>query len=312
MATHELAAGPDTVHWGFYDASLKPVMTVASGDILKVKTESGKYDVLVEAGARPSEANRKIFDKHTPDLGVHILTGPVAVDGAVPGDVLEVRIRDVRPRYDWGTTTFRPLAGGLPEVFPFRRVEIIEIDREKEIGRFGPGIELPLCPFFGNFGVAPPTQMGRVASTFPGVWGGNMDNKELVSGTTIYFPVFAPGALFSVGDGHGCQGDGEVCGTALETGLSGAFELVLRKDMSLELPRAETETHHILMGFDPILDNAVKMALRQTIAFLREKKGLSPEQAYMFCSLAVDLRVTQIVNLIKGVHAMVPKSLLSF
>ena len=134
-----------------------------------------------------------------------------------------------------------------------------------------------------------------------------MDLKELVAGTTLYLPVWAPGALFSAGDGHGVQGDGEVCVTALETALSGTFRLILRKDMHLHLPRAETPSHHITVGFDEDLDDAAKTALRQMIGLIGERLGLSPEDAYMFCSLAVDMRVTQLVDGNKGIHAMLPK-----
>ncbi len=312
MPTHELTAAADTVHWGHYDAAQKPVMSVASGDTLVVHTESAMGpEVLALAGERCSAALREIVEKLSRGQGAHIMTGPVAVEGAVPGDVLEVRIKEIRPRNDWGYTAFRPMGGGLPEDFPYPRIVIVDVDREKGIGTLFPGVEVPLSPFFGNFGVAPPPGMGKIASSFPGEWGGNMDNKEFVSGATVYLPVFIPGGLFSVGDGHGCQGDGEACVTGIETGMTGTFELILRKDMKLKVPRAETGTHHILMGFDPILDNAVKMALREAISFLGEAKGLSAEDAYMLCSLAVDLRVTQIVNVVKGSHAMVPKSLLA-
>jgi acetamidase/formamidase len=156
-------------------------------------------------------------------------------------------------------------------------------------------------------GVAPPPVYGAVTSIVPREFGGNMDLKELVAGTTLYLPVWAPGALFSAGDGHGVQGDGEVCVTALETALCGTFRLVLRKDLKFDLPRAETPSHHITMGFNEDLDDAAKTALREMIALIGERLGLSPEDAYMFCSLAVDMRVTQLVDGNKGIHAMLPK-----
>ncbi len=311
MAEHELIAGPDTVHWGYYDAALPPVMTVASGDSVTFHSESGWADFRDVYGDRMSPALLEIFEKCERGGGGHVLCGPVAVEGAEPGDVLEVRIRDLRPRYDWGYNTFRPMKGGLPDDFPYGRTVVVEIDAARGVGDWGAGVEVPLSPFFGNFGVAPPANLGQVPSTPPGVWGGNMDNKELVSGATVYFPVFNKGACFSAGDGHGCQGDGEACVSALETALIGTFELHLRKDMKLEAPRAETATHHILMGFDPSLDNAAQIALRQTIAFLGETRGMSRDDAYTLCSLAVDLRITQIVNGVKGVHAMLPKAVLA-
>lgn len=309
MATHELIAKPDTVHWGYYDSSLSPVMTIASGDTLIVHTESGRADTLDQLGSRASQEVRDIIRNVKQGAGAHMMTGPVAIEGAKPGDVLEIRIRDIQPRYDWGYNGFRPLAGGLPEDFPYSRVVVVDVDVESGTGDWGAGVKVPLAPFFGNFGVAPPPKMGRVSSAPPGEWGGNFDNKEFTAGATIYIPIFNDGALFSVGDGHGCQGDGEANINGIEMGLSGTFEMIIRKDMKLKVPRAETPTHYILGGFDPILDNAAKMALRETIDFLGELRGMSRDDAYTLCSLAVDLRVTQIVNGYKGVHAMVPKSL---
>lgn len=309
MATHELIATPETVHWGYYDATTKPVMKIASGDTLIVRTESGRADLFDELGDRASEEVRAIFAKVKKGPGAHIMTGPVFVDGARPGNVLEIRIKDIQPRYDWGYNGFRPLVGGLPEDFPYTRVVVVNVDAEAGTGDWGAGVKVPLAPFFGNFGVAPAPAMGQVSSAPPGEWGGNFDNKEFTAGSTIYLPIFNAGALFSVGDGHGCQGDGEANINGIEMGLIGTFEIVLRKDMSLKVPRAETPTHYILGGFDPILDNAAKMALREAIQFLGELRGMSAEDAYSLCSLAVDLHVTQIVNGYKGVHAMVPKSL---
>ncbi len=309
MATHELDTTVDTCHWGFYDATLAPVMTIASGDTLVVKTESGRRDFLEDYPERLSPNLKKILETMAPSPGAHIMTGPVAVEGAEPGDVLEMRIHEVKARYDWGYNGFRPLVGGLPEDFPYTRMTIVEIDEESNTGDWGAGVQVPLSPFFGNFGVAPAPSLGRVPSIPPGEWGGNMDCKEFASGAIIYLPVFNEGALFSVGDGHGCQGDGEANINGIEMGLVGTFEMNVRKDMRLKTPRAETESHYILMGFDSILDNAAKMALRETISFLGELRGMSPDDAYRLCSLAVDLRVTQIVNGTKGVHAMLPKSL---
>ncbi|HBK81969.1 MAG TPA: amidase [Nitrospinae bacterium] len=309
MATHELIATPETIQWGYYNAATKPVMTIASGDTLIVRTESCRADLLDELGDRASEAVRAILASAKKGPGAHIMTGPVAIEGARPGDVLEIRIKDIQPRYDWGYNGFHPLGGGLPEDFPYTRVVVVEVDAEAGTGDWGAGVKVPLAPFFGNFGVAPAPAMGIVSSAPPGEWGGNFDNKEFTAGSTVYIPIFNDGALFSVGDGHGCQGDGEANINGIEMGLIGTFEMIVRKDMSLKVPRAETPTHYILGGFDPILDNAAKMALRETIRFLGELRGMSAEDAYTLCSLAVDLHVTQIVNGYKGVHAMVPKSL---
>jgi acetamidase/formamidase len=305
---HTLHAGPETCHWGFFDAGLKPVLTVASGDTVTLDSVSGGPDIL------PAGARFDILPEHLaihralgPELGAHILTGPIAVADAAPGDVLEIEIISIDCRQNWGYTRIRPLSGTLPEDFPVRRVWHTAIDRQAGLGTLPWGAEIELAPFFGVMGVAPPPAYGRVTSVVPREFGGNMDLKELTAGTTLYLPVWVPGALFSAGDGHGVQGDGEVCVTALETALTGTFRLRLRRDLAFRLPRAETPSHHITMGFDEDLDDAAKTALRQMILLLRERLGLSAEDAYMFASLAVDLRVTQLVDGNKGIHAMLPK-----
>jgi acetamidase/formamidase len=305
---HVLRAGPETCHWGFFDAGLRPVLTVASGDSVTLDSVSGGPEVL------PHPERFAILPEHlaihralAPQLGGHILTGPIAVDGAEPGDVLEIEILSIDCRQNWGYTRIRPLAGTLPEDFPVRRIWHSAIDRQAGIATLPWGAELELAPFFGVMGVAPPPHYGAVTSIVPREFGGNMDLKELTAGSTLYLPVWAPGALFSAGDGHGVQGDGEVCVTALETALSGTFRLILRKDLEFALPRAETPSHFITMGFDEDLDDAAKTALRQMIKLIGERLGLPPEDAYMFCSLAVDLRVTQLVDGNKGIHAMLPR-----
>ena len=241
----------------------------------------------------------------------HILTGPVAVEGAMPGDMLQVRIIDVQLRQDWGYNVIRPLAGALPDDFHTLRHLTIPLDRERHSARLPWGLDLPLHPFFGVMGVAPPPNWGRISSIQPRAHGGNLDNKELGPGASLYLPVHVPGALFSCGDGHGAQGDGEVCVTAIETALLGTFELVLHKAQPLAYPRGETPTHWITMGMDPDLDRCMELALRDMIVLLGEKGGLSREDAYMLCSLAVDFRITQTVNGHKGVHGMLRKSLLA-
>lgn len=255
-------------------------------------------------------ALRAIHASDPPRIGPHILTGPVAIVGAEPGDTLEVRIEAIEPNNDWGYCAVRPLAGTIPEDFPDRYVSHIAVDRARSVCKPDWGPELPLAPFFGTMGVAPPARYGRLSSREPREHGGNMDNKELVAGSTLFLPVWVPGANFSVGDGHGRQGDGEVCVNALEMGLTGTFTFVLHKGASLAWPRAETPTHYILMGFNEDLDLAMKQALRQTIDFIVARSALTRVQAYQFCSLAVDFRVTQTVNGEKGVHALLKKGLL--
>ncbi len=305
---HTLPAGPETCHWGFFDAALRPVLTVASGDTVTMDCVSGGADILPEgSGFEILADHRAVLDTLTPKLGAHILTGPIAVAGAEPGDVLEIEILSIEPRQNWGYTRIRPLAGTLPEDFPFRRVWHSMIDRQRGTTTLPWGAEIDLAPFFGVMGTAPPPNYGAVSSIQPREFGGNMDLKELTAGTTLYLPVWAPGGLFSAGDGHGVQGDGEVCVTALETALCGTFRLTLRKDMRLKLPRAETPSHLITMAFDEDLDDAAKTALREMIALIGERMGLPPADAYMFSSLAVDMRVTQLVDGNKGIHAMLPR-----
>ena len=201
----------------------------------------------------------------------HILTGPVAIEGAEPGDVLEVDILDVQLRQDWGWNLIRPLSGTLPDDFHETRILNIPLDRERMVGRMPWGLDLPLKPFFGVMGVAPPPAWGRITSLIPRAMGGNLDNKELDAGAKLYLPVFVPGALFSCGDGHGVQGDGEVCVTAIETALQGRFRLTLRKDLRLDYPRAETPDHYMTMAMDPDLDQCVVRALRDMIVLARRE-----------------------------------------
>jgi acetamidase/formamidase len=311
MADHlEIDASPDTVHWGIFDAALPAVETVNSGDTVTLHCVSGGPDILPNDDFEILPEHREIHAKVTPAQAGHIMTGPVAVQGAMPGDMLEIRILDVSLRVDWGWNRIRPLAGTLPEDFPTMTLTHIRLDRKRMLGHMPWGVDLPLDPFFGVMGVAPPADWGRITSIIPRAHGGNLDIKALGAGTTLYLPVFNEGALFSAGDGHAVQGDGEVDGTAIETCLSGTFQLILHKDTSITMPRAETESHYITTGIDPVLDNAAKQALREMIGLIQEKTNLSKEDAYMLCSLAADLRVSQTVNVHKGIHVMLAKSAL--
>jgi len=229
------------------------------------------------------------------------------VRGAKAGQVLEVRIKQIDLHYGWGYNMIRPMTGALPEDFKEGRVIHIPLDAKRMVGTMPWGLELPLKPFFGVTAVAPPASWGMVSTLPPRRNGGNMDNKELVAGTTLYLPIHVDGALFSVGDGHAAQGDGEVNINAIETGLVGTFELIVRDDMKLDWPMAETPTHVMTMAFDPDLDDAVVIALRDMIKLICARAGLSREDAYTLCSLAADLRVTQVVNGSKGIHCMLEK-----
>jgi acetamidase/formamidase len=313
MKTHHLDAAPETVHWGYFDANLKPLITIDPGDEVVISTASGGPEQLPKAGSGLTipDVLPAIHAKVSPKLGgPHILTGPVAIRGAKAGQVLEVRIKAVELNCDWGYNIIRPLGGALPDDFAEQRLIHIPLDNKRMVGRLPWGLELPLKPFFGIMAVAPPAAWGPVSSPPPRRNGGNLDNKELVAGTTLYLPIHVDGALFSCGDGHGVQGDGEVCITAIETGLTGTFELHLRDDMSLEWPMAETPTHVMTMAFDPDLDDAVVIALRDMIKLICARTGISREDAYTLCSLAADLRVTQVVNGSKGIHVMLEKALL--
>ena len=307
---HTLPASPETVHWGYFDARLKPVLTIDSGDRVTIDSVSGgPDDIPTDPRFEVLPEHRAIHAKHQPRFGAHILTGPIAVNGAESGDVLEVRILEVDLRQNWAYNRIMPLKGSLPEDFKlFRRLHI-PLDRKTRMATMPWGLQLPLAPFFGVMGVAPPAVYGAVSSIEPREYGGNIDLKELQAGATFFIPIFTPGALFSAGDGHAVQGDGEVNLTALETSMRGTFEFVLHKQRNWSMPRALTATHYITVGLDADLDDAAKQALREMIKLLGEIAGLSREDAYMFCSIACDLRVTQIVDGNKGIHAMVRRDL---
>jgi acetamidase/formamidase len=310
-ASHRLEASAETVHWGYFDAALPPQLTIDSGDTVTISTVSGGRDMMPPPPLTVPTALKEVQDHQTPKLPGHMCTGPVAVRGAEAGDVLEVRIRAVELHYDWGYTFSRPLSGALPDDFAEMHLMHIPLDQARMTGRLPWGLDLPLRPFFGVMATAPPRAWGAVSTLPPRRNGGNLDNKELVAGTTLYLPVHVDGANFSVGDGHGVQGDGEVCVTAIETGLIGMFQLLVRKDMSLTWPQAETPTHIMTMAFDPSLDQCVVLALQQMIDLVAGRVGISRQEAYAFCSLAADVRVTQVVNGAKGVHIMMDKALLT-
>jgi acetamidase/formamidase len=317
MTRHHLAPTPETVRVGMFSAAFPPVLTIASGDTVVIECVSGRQEVLPppELGLTVPPALRRIIDARLPSLGGHILTGPVAVIGATPGDMLEVRIEQIELGADWGYNVIRPLAGTLPEDFHATVLTHLPVDRQRNVCRLPWGVELALAPFFGVMGVAPPAEFGVISSKEPRIHAGNLDNKELTAGSTLFLPIWVAGGLFSAGDGHGVQGDGEVCVTALEMCLTGTFTLILHKGGGMRSPllvqpRAETPTHFITMGLNEDLDQAMKQALREMIAFICARTNLSREQAYMACSLAVDFHVTQTVNGEKGIHGMLRKGVL--
>ena len=310
--THKLEASPTTVAYGYYSAAATPVLRIASGDVVEVTTMlTNVPDRLERAGVAPNDVEpelREIVAKVTDKgPGGHILTGPIYVEGADSGDVLEVRILEITPKLKYG---YNGCAGFLRSNCEQGAVsKIIPIDAKTMTAEFAPGIVIPLKPFFGSMGVAPAASLGRVSSNPPSMHAGNLDNKELVAGTTLFIPVFAPGALFEVGDGHMAQGDGEVDQTAIETSLRGKLQLIVRKDMKLTWPRGETPTHWITMGTDTSLTQATKVAVQEMVDFLSAWKGLSKMEAYRLASIAADLRITELVDGNVGVHMMVPKSI---
>lgn len=307
---HSLKATPRTVHTGFFDAGIKPVIKIDSGDTVILSTMM-LMDGRLRCGMTLDELMSVREEYAKRKVGAHTLTGPIFVKEAEPGDVLEVRIKRIATK-DCGVNYHLPGRlnyGGLPEDFPNGQFKTIRLDRLKMEAEIAPGVIVPLGPFFGVMGVAPKPGEKRPAAV-PDYFGGNMDNKELVAGTILYLPVNVKGALFSAGDVHAAQGDGEVNVTAIETAAEEAeLQFVVRKDIKLERPMAETPAHWISMGFHQELDEAVKIALRDAIDFLVKTKGLTKDDAYALASIGVDLRVTQIVDGNKGAHAMIPKAI---
>jgi acetamidase/formamidase len=314
--THRLEATPDTVAYGYYWSEAKPALRIASGDIIDVDTLlTNNPTGLARAGVPDDKIQaslKRIVTEVTGDRrgpGGHILTGPVYVEGAMPGDVLEVKILSIDFPIDYG---YNGCSGIIPENCD-RSVtsRIIRIDTKTMTSQYAPGIVIPLKPFFGSMGVAPAAELGRVSSNPPGRHAGNLDNKELTAGSTLYIPVFVPGALFEVGDGHGAQGDGEVDQTAIETSLRGKIQLTVRKDMGkLTWPRAETATDYISMATDPDLMIATKAAIQEMVDFLAATKKLTKHEAYQVVSLAGNVAVTQLVDKPNhGVHVRLPKSI---
>jgi acetamidase/formamidase len=314
--SHLLNPTPKTVHWGYYKSDLKPVLEISSGDTVTIGAVTSTSPSDFEAGGiDPSlipQAHREIwrdYDVNDKGPGAHILTGPIYIKEAEPGDTLEVHINDVRITAPFGFNRNQYGRGALPEDFPYYAIRILRLDLEKMTSEVFPGIVIPLRPFFGNLGVAPVPVQGRISSGPPGIHGGNMDHKELTAGAILYLPVHVKGALFSAGDGHAVQGDGEANLSALETFMEGTFQFFVLKNKRIRWPRAETPTHFITMGLHEDLDVAAKIAVREMIDYLQEEKGINSEYAYMITSLIVDLHVTQVVDIVKGIHAMLPKNI---
>ena len=313
--THRLEVTPGTVAYGYYWSEARPALRIESGDIIDVDTlltntpeglkRAGVADEKIQASLK-TVVEQVTGDRRGP--GGHILTGPVYIEGAEPGDVLEVNVLSIDLAIDYGYNGCR---GFLPDNCDTTQPQkIMALDRRKMTAEFLPGIVIPLRPFFGSMGVAPPPEAGRVSSNPPGKHAGNLDNRELVAGSTLYIPVFVRGALFEIGDGHAAQGDGEVDQTAIETSLRGRLRLTVRKDMKLTWPRAETSTDYISMATDPDLTVATQAAIQEMIDFLVAEKHLTRHQAYQLVSIAGNVAVTQLVDKPNhGVHVRLPKSI---
>ena len=313
--THELEMVPANIHWGYFDAKAPPALRIRSGDRVRVET------MVARGLERPRLAGMRDqdFDPREVALeaavtvrgpGPHPMTGPIFVEGAEPGDLLEVRIEEIRALTTWGVSGFLPGGGTIPDQFPYGAIRLFQLDTVAGFARMGSlPYRIPLAPFFGTIGVAPPILTGRVSTTVPGAFTGNLDNKDLVAGSTLYVPVLVQGALLSIGDAHGAQGDGEVSGTAVEISARGTVQVILHKGGGRRWPRAETPTHYISMGLHPDLDKAVELAVSEMVDFLVREKGMDRDDAYVLCSVACDFHVTQTVDQTKGIHGMLLKSI---
>ena len=319
---HRVRCGPETVHWGYLWGAAEPVLRIDPGDTVTIDTVSHEgilgdqgdpESFFARFGIPKEEVLRDLVGVYTKvqhsGIGPHVVSGPIAVAGAVPGDVLAVHVLEATPRVPYGVNTMRLNRGGLPDEFTLNRSIVIPFDTARGVAKFSDRIEVPLAPFFGIMATGPARSLGRVSSGPPGAFGGNIDLKDLTAGSTLYLPVHVPDALFMVGDGHAAQGDGEVDLTAIETSLTGTFRFDLVKGKPLAWPRAETPTHWITLGLHENLEEAMKLAIRECIKFLSEEKGLTRVDAYALASIAVDFEVTQVVDGVKGIHAMIPKGI---
>ncbi len=345
-ADHHVLSRPENLSWGFYPIDKKPVLTIRSGETVRVDTlthagatqDENPVAYLTGLGVPREEILQDVLDfwvsrdgRAREGRGGHVITGPLYIDGAEPGDMLEVQILHIETRVPWGINNTSATGGVFSSSYPGVRsddplLDIPEGTRHvirtgvvdgREVAFVAPDIQVPLAPFLGILAVAPDPVVGQPGVTLPGVqssrppgaYGGNLDVKDLGAGTTVYLPVFHRGALFYTGDPHGVQGDGEVSGTAIEQSLSAVFRFVVHKDVALSGPRAETDTHYLLMGIDLDLDRAMRNAAWEVVSFLVKEKGLTPDKALSLASIAVDFRVSEVVDLTQVVTGYVPKSI---
>lgn len=324
---HYVHLTPENSAIGNFPAQKAPILTVKSGDTVRIDTGGGNrwqdkdplewlkenQLTLTPAQLEAVKETDRVIKEATHYAGIttgHLLVGPIAVEGAMPGDALEVRIISVTPRIPYGTVSTRPGRGGIPDDVKEPFSQIVRLDLARNVGVFEPGIEVPLGPFMGVMGVLPADAEGpNRRSGPPGTFGGNLDCKELVAGTSLFLPVYHPGGLFFTGDAHAGQGDGEVTVSAIETANTVIVKFVVHKGMKLTAPRAESATHYMAFGLDPDLNKAMQMAIRETNTFLGELHGLDFSHAFTLSSIGVDFHVTQVVDDTKGIHSMIPKKL---
>jgi acetamidase/formamidase len=317
-----LRSTPETVLWGYIAANLPPALTVESGHIVEI-------EALSHQGLTTSKDPEKFFEpygieahevlgdaktifaevKRPKGASVHILTGPIYVDGAEPGDMLEVRVLDVKFRVPYGINNTGPGKGVLPKLLKEPSVKLIRLDLERRIALFSEDIRIPLNPFMGIMAVSPPTHLGMVSSTPPGAWGGNIDLKFCGIGSSLFLPVFNKGGQFFTGDGHAVQGDGEVDGGAIEISLKPTFQFILHKSKTIKLPRVETPTDYLITGLDVDLNVATRIALQEAVDFLQSERGMTAADAYALSSLAIDLGIGEAVDVVNLVYAKIPKKI---
>ncbi|MGW3626387.1 acetamidase/formamidase family protein [Streptomyces sp. NPDC000880] len=316
-----LRSRPETVHWGYFDAALPPVLHVQPGDVVTIDTLSHQGMIngtdpatfFGSYGIKRGDVLQDAVDVYAakqpePGFSAHVLTGPVYVEGAEPGDVLEIRILDSHARVPYGVNRTGPGTGVLPDLLKEPSTKVIKLDLKKMLAAVTDDVHVPINCFQGIMSTAPAPELGKVSSRPPGAFGGNMDLRDLTAGCTLYLPVFNDGALFSTGDGHSAQGDGEVDGTAIETSLTSTFQFFVHKGVNAPWPMAESRTHFISMGFDADLDTALAISLQEAVNFLQTHMDLSAADAYTLCSVAVDFEIAEAVNATKVVHGKIPKA----
>ncbi len=319
---HLVRSLPENMVWGFFGADVPPIYKVNDGDVVEIQTvnPSGvsrtnpdefytKNKLPIDEHAQGVIAIMKTVKPEPSGIRGHMLTGPIYIEGAMPGDMLEIRILDLQLPTDFGVNSVWPGGGGIPDAVTTRETFVYRYDAKRKTATFKNGVELPLKPFMGVMALSPPAETGRVSSIPPGSFGGNLDIKHLTKGTTLYLPVSVPGGLFTTGDGHGAQGNGEVSGVAIETAINLTAKFIVHKGKTLKQPRAETPTHFIAVGLNKDLGLAMKDALSQAVAFIKDELGFTFNEALSIASTGVDFEISQVVDQTLGVHAMIPKAI---